>query len=110
VGGFFFGALLRLGKEAADVGKSTGTAWSDTVGGESHKEFAENVVDINLGDEIAGGESESGGEIVFAWFGFGAAAVDEAKSVMLGMSGEAAEAAIGEFKLAKIEDIGWSRV
>jgi len=99
-----------LREEAADVGESSGASWSDAVGGEGLEEIAENVVDVNLGDEIAGGRGELGGEIILAWLGFGAAGVDEAKAVMLGMSGEAAHAAIGESKLAKIEDIVWSCV
>ncbi len=102
--------MLSLHEEAADVGESSGAAGSDAVGSQRDEEFTKHVVDINLGDEIARGRSEFVGEIIFAGLGSGAGAVGEAESVMLGMSGESTEASIGEFILAKVEDIGWSRV
>ena len=84
-------------------------AGRDAVGGESAEEFAEEVVDVDLGDEIAGGAGELGREIVLALLEF-AAGVREAEAVVLGMSGEAAAASIGELKLAKVENVGKSRV
>ncbi len=68
------------------------------------------MVDVNLGDEIAGGRGEIGGEIVLAGLGLGAATVGEAEAVMLGMGGQAAHASIGEGESAEVEGIGWSRV
>jgi len=109
---FEFGALLSLREKAADVGESAGAAGRDAVGGECGEEFAEDVVDVDLSDEIAGGAFELGGEIVFARVGLagGGAGVGEAEAVVFGVGGKATEASIGEFELAKVEDVGGSRV
>jgi len=109
-GGFGFGGLLCLREKAADVSEGAGAAGSDAVGGEGGEEPPENVIDIDLGDEIAGGAGELGGEIVFAGLGVGAAAVSEAKAIVLGMGGEAAHASICEGEFAKVEGVGRSRV
>ena len=63
--GFTGGTFLRLHEQVADVGEGGGTARGDAIGGESFKEFAEDVVDIDLSDEIAGGAGEFSKEIVF---------------------------------------------
>ena len=55
VAGFSSCAMLGLQQEVADIGEGGGTLGRDAVGGEGLEEFAENVIDINLGDEIAGG-------------------------------------------------------
>lgn len=86
-GGFSFCGLLGLREEAADVSECAGAAGRDAVGCEGGEEAPEDVVDINLGDEIAGGSGELGGEIVLAGLGVGAAAVGEAEAVMLRMGG-----------------------
>ena len=69
------------------------------------------MIDINLGDEIAGGAGEFLDEIVFAVKG---AAVDggvvEAKAVVIGVGGHGAEFAVGEFKGAKVVGCVWSSV
>jgi hypothetical protein len=108
--GLILSAFLGLHEEETDVGKAGGAAGRDAVGGEGGEEIAEDVVDVDLGDEIAGGAGELGGEIVLALLDAGAAGVGEAEAVVLGVGGEAAHASIGEFELAKVEDIGWSCV
>jgi len=109
---FVLGTFLRLQEEEGNVSQAGGAAGRDTVGGEGGEEIAENVVDVDLGDEIAGGAGELGGEIVVArrWLEGSGAGMGKAKAVVLGMGGQSAEASIGEFKLAKVEDIDWSRV
>src|SRR5208283_132585 len=99
-----------LREEAADVSEGAGAAGRDAVGGEGGEQAPKDVVDVDLGDEIAGGRGKVGGEIVLAGLGGGAATVSEAEAVMLGMGGEAAHASIGESEFAKVEGVGWSRV
>jgi len=69
------------------------------------------VVDIDLGDEIAGGAGEFFEEIVFAMKG---AAVDggvvEAEAVVVWVGGHGAEFAVGEFEVAKVVGCVWSSV
>ena len=108
--GLILGAFLGLQEEETDVGEAGGAAGRDAVGGEGGEEIAEDVVDVNLRDEIAGGAGELGGEIVLTLFDAGAAGVGEAEAMVLGVSRKAAHASIGEFELAKVEDIGWSCV
>jgi hypothetical protein len=66
VAGFPSCAMLGLHQEVADIGEGGGAFGRDAIGGESLEEFAEDVIDINLGDEIAGGAGEFFDEIVFA--------------------------------------------
>ena len=110
--GFVDGSFLRLRQLTGDVGEGAGTASGDAVGGEGFKELAENVVDVDLGGEIAAGACEVLGEIVLALRGFVVeeTGVGEAEAVVFGMSRETAEAAVGEFEFAEVEDIGWSGV
>jgi len=107
--GFAFGALLGLHQEVADIGEGGGTLGRDAVGGEGLEEFAEDVIDINLGDEIAGGAGEFFDEIVFAMIG---AAMDggvvEAEAFVTWMGGHGTEFAVGEFKGAKVVGCVWS--
>jgi hypothetical protein len=109
--GFTGGAFLRLHEQVADVGEGGGTARGDAIGGESFKEFAEDVVDIDLSDEIAGGAGEFSKEIVFPMEG---AAMDgamvEAESIVTGMSGHAAAFAVGELKSAEVVRRIWSSI
>jgi len=97
------GSVLGLQEEMADVGEGGGALGRDAVGGEGLEELAEDVVDIDLGDEIACGAGEVVAEIVFA---VGGAAVDggvvEAKSVVLGMRRHAAAFSVGEGKGAEV--------
>ena len=60
------GFLLRLRPLAGDVGERAGAARGDTVGSERVKEFAKNVVNVELGGEIAAGTGEFRSEVVFA--------------------------------------------
>ena len=103
VAGFPSGTGLGLHQEVADIGEGGGAFGRDAIGGESLEEFAEDVVDINLGDEIAGGAGEFFDEIVFAVKG---AAVDgsvvEAEAIVFWMGGHGAEFAVGEFKGAEV--------
>lgn len=112
--GFILGAFLRLQHEGGDVSEGAGAASGETVGSEGVKELAENVVDVDLGDVIAGGAVEFGGEVVLALLGgglgAGGAGVHETEAVAVGIGGEAAEASIGELELAEIEDVGGSGV
>jgi len=111
VAGFSSGAGLGAHQEVADIGEGGGALGRDAIGGEGLKEFAEDVIDINLGDEIAGGAGEFFDEIVFAMIG---AAVDggvvEAEAFVFGMGGHGAEFAVGEFKGAKVVGNVWSFV
>jgi hypothetical protein len=59
-GGFHEANLVvnsRLGLEEvrADVGERGGAFGGNAIGGERLKEIAEDVIDVNLGEEIAGG-------------------------------------------------------
>lgn len=109
VAGFSSCAGLGAHQEVADIGEGGSAFGSDAVGGESLEEFAEDVIDINLGDEIAGGTGEFFDEIVFAVKG---AAMDggvvEAEAFVTGMGGHGAEFAVGEFKGAKVVGCVWS--
>jgi len=111
VAGFPSGARLGSHQEVADIGEGGGAPGRNAIGGEGLEEFAEDVIDIDLGDEIAGGAGEFFDEIVFAVIG---AAVDggvvEAEAVVLGMGGHGAEFAVGEFKGAKVVGCVWSLV
>ncbi len=95
----------------ADIGEGGGAAGRDAIGGEGLKEFAEDVIDIDLGDEIAGGAGEFFDEIVFAVIG---AAVDggvvEAEAFVFGVGRHGAEFAVGEFKGAKVVGCVWSSI
>jgi hypothetical protein len=103
VAGFAPRAMLGLHQEMADIGEGGGAFGRDAIGGEGLEEFAENVIDINLRDEIASGAREFLDEIVFAVKG---AAVDggvvEAEAVVFRMGGHGAEFAVGEFKGAEV--------
>jgi hypothetical protein len=107
--GFVSCARLGSQQEVADIGEGGGALGRDTIGGEGLEEFAEDVIDINLGDEIAGGAGEFLDEIIFAVKG---AAVDggvvEAEAVVVWMGGHGAEFAVGEFKVAKVVGSVWS--
>ena len=109
VAGFPSCAMLGLHQEVADIGEGGGAFGRDAVGGEGLEEFAEDVIDINLGDEIAGGAGEFFDEIVFAMIG---AAMDggvvEAEAFVFGVGGHGAEFAVGEFKGAKVVGSVWS--
>ena len=111
VAGFLSCAMLGLHQEVADIGEGGGALGGNAIGGEGLEEFAEYVIDINLGDEIAGGAGEFFDEIVFAVKG---AAVDggvvEAEAVVIGVSGHGAEFAVGEFKGAKVVGCVWSLI
>jgi hypothetical protein len=95
----------------ADVGEGGSTFGRDAVGGQGLEELAEDVIDINLGDEIAGGAGEFFDEIVFAVEG---SAVDggvaEAEAVVVWMGGHGAEFAVGEFKVAEVVGCVWSSI
>ena len=111
VAGFPSGTRLGSQQEMADIGEGGGAPGRNAIGGEGLEEFAEDVIDINLGDEIAGGAGEFFDEIVFAVKG---AAVDggvvEAEAVVIGVGGHGAELAVGEFKGAKVVGCVWSLI
>ncbi len=62
-------AFLGFDEVAADVGEGRGTFGGNAIGGEFLEEIAEDMVDINLREEIAGGSGEFGGEIALAAVG-----------------------------------------
>lgn len=111
--GFVFSALLGLREEMGDIGEGAGAAGRDAIGGEGFKELSEDVVDIDLVEEVAGGAAKFGGEIVFAGEGLGVAASTEmgkAEAFAFGVSGKAAHAAVGIGELAKVvRAVGSSR-
>jgi hypothetical protein len=111
VAGFPSCAMLGLHQEMADIGEGGGALGGDAIGGEGLEEFAEDVIDVNLGDEIASGAGEFFDEIVFAVKG---AAMDggvvEAEAVVVWVGGHCAEFAVGEFKGAKVVGSVWSSV
>jgi len=100
----------------ADIGEGGGTLGRDAVCSQGLEELAEDMVDINLGDEIASGAGELFDEIVFAVEGAAVegAALDggvvEAEAVVIWMGGHGAEFAVGEFKGAKVVGCVWSSV
>jgi len=95
----------------ADIGEGGGTLGRDAVCSQGLEELAEDMVDINLGDEIAGGAGEFLDEIVLA---VKRAAVDggvvEAEAFVAGMGGHGAEFAVSEFEGAKVVGCVWSSV
>lgn len=103
--GFVLGALLTLHKQRGDVGQGSGATRGDAIGGEGVKGLAEDVVDVDVGDEIACGAGEFGGEVGL-WRGsaMGVAKVGEAKAVAFGMGREGAAAAIGKLELTQCGD------
>ena len=107
--GFVSCARLGSHQEVADISEGSSAFGRDAIGGEGLEEFAEDVIDINLGDEIAGGAGEFFDEIVFAMEG---AAVDggvvEAEALVTGVGGHGAEFAVGEFKGAEVVGCVWS--
>ncbi len=108
VGGFKSGAVLGLQEQMADISERGGAARRDAVGSEGFKEFAEDVVDINLGDEIAGRAGEFFEEIVLAVLGAAVGgAVIAAKSLVVGMRRHGTAFAVGELKSAK--SVEWIR-
>jgi len=90
----------------ADIGEGGSALGGDAIGSERLEELAENVIDINLGDEIAGGAGEFLDEIVFAVDG----GVVEAEAFVTWMGGHGAEFAVGEFKGAEVVGCVWSSV
>lgn len=108
VGGFKSGAVLGLQEQMADISERGGAAGRDAVGSEGFKEFAEDVVDIDLGDEIAGGTGEFFEEIVLAVLGAAVGgAVVAAESLVVGMRRHGTAFAVGELKSAK--SVEWIR-
>ena len=108
VGGFKSGAVLGLQEQMADISERGGAARRDAVGGEGFKEFAEDVVDIDLGDEITGGTGKLFEEIVFAMLGAAVGgAVIAAESLVVWMRRHGTAFAVGELKSAK--SVEWVR-
>ena len=102
--GLVLGARLILHQESSDVREGSGATRGDAVAGERFKEFAEDMVDVDVGDVIAGETGEFGGKVGL-WRGWrGAVSVTkmgEAQALSFGMGGKGATAAIGELELAK---------
>jgi len=62
-------AFLRLEEIETDISEGGGAFCGNTIGGEGLKEVAQDVVDVNLSEEIAGGRGEFFGEIGLAGVG-----------------------------------------
>jgi hypothetical protein len=111
-GSFAFGTLLGTEEKIGDVGEAGSAFVGDAIGGEGVKEFAEDVVDVDLGDVIVGEAADFAGKILFAGFlfkGHGAGVI-EAETVVFRVGGKAAHASIGEGELTEVEGVGRSRV
>ena len=93
---FAFDAGDRLEEELAEVAKSVGGLMRDALSGESGEDFAEDVVDVGDGVELAGKGSELGGELVGFEKLLFFAGVEEAESRMALFAEHATAAAIGE--------------
>jgi hypothetical protein len=93
---FAFDAGDGLKKELAEIGKRVGGLVRDAFFGESGEDFAEYVVYVGDGVELAGKGSELGGELV----GFEKlllfAGMEEAESRMVFFAEHAAGTAVGE--------------
>ena len=91
-----FDVRHRLEHELGDIGEGGGFAWGDSALGESLENFAENVVDVETGVEVAGERRELGGEL----FGFKKllffAGVEDAKSRMAWLTEHTTATSIGE--------------
>ena len=57
--GLVLGARLILHQESSDVREGSGATRGDAVAGERFKEFAEDMVDVDVGDVITGETSAS---------------------------------------------------
>jgi len=68
-------AFMGFEKGGADVGERTGAFGGDAIGGEKIAEIAEDVVDVDLGEEIAGRSGEFAREVTFV--GIGSAGIAE---------------------------------
>lgn len=62
-------AFLRFQNGGADVGEGGGAFGRDAIGGEKREEIAEDVVDVDLSEVVAGRGGEFGGEILLTGIG-----------------------------------------
>jgi hypothetical protein len=96
-----------LEKKLADVGEQGGVAGRDAVLGDGGEEFAEDVVDIGGGVEVAG---ERSGDAFAEAFGFEelalGAGVEDAQGWVILVAGHAALAAVGEREVAEMGIVG----
>ena len=94
--GFLLGVAEAREHELGGVAKSFGFLDGDAVLGKSCEDFAEDVIDVGGGEEVAG---ERGGEFRADAFGFEGlalfAGVKRAKAGMIAMAKHAALAAVG---------------
>lgn len=101
------GAGDTLEKELANIGESDGLAARDAAMGEEREDFAEDVVDVAGGLELAG----EGGELGADAAGFETlkllAGVDGTKRRVRLVAQHLALAAVRELELAEIEAIGF---
>ena len=100
--GFVFDGGEGLQHWLAEVGESDGGGLRDAALGESGKDFAENVVDVCGGEEVAG---KGGAELYAKSMRFQEleffAGVEGAEGGMVFVAEHAALAAVGEGKLAE---------
>jgi len=93
---FVFDIGHRLKHELGDVGEGGGFARGDSALREGLKHFAEDVIDVETGIEIAGERSKVGGELFSFKELLFFAGMEDAKSRMAGLAEHAATASIGE--------------
>ena len=100
---FLLGVAERGEHELGGVAEGFGFFDGDAVLGQGSKNFAEDVVDVGGGEEVAG---ERGGEFGADALGLDALALftrmEGAQAGMIGMAKHAAAATVGEREMAKI--------
>jgi hypothetical protein len=102
--GFVLGAGLSAHEKRGDVGQGSGATLRDAVGGDRFKELAEDMVDVDVGDVIAGETGEFGGEVgLCGWLGsaMAVAKMGEAKTVAIRIGGKGTVAAISKLELTQ---------
>jgi hypothetical protein len=106
-GEFFFDVREGGEQDLAEVGECGGFAEGDAVLGDGDEQFAEDVVDVGGGEEIA---LEGGGDLFAQALGFEElqffAGVEDAEVGMGGGAEHAAGTAVGEVELAAWGDSG----
>lgn len=91
-----------LEKKLRDVGEGDGVAVGDAVFRNQIEQFAEDVIDVAGGFEIAGERNEAAGGLIGPQEFVFAAGVEDAESGVLFRAGHAAGASVGKRELAQI--------
>jgi len=91
-----------LEKKLADVGQGDGVAWRNAVLRDEREEFAEDVVDIAGGPEIAGKGDELASSLIGSEELLFAAGVVDTEGAVLRPAGHAAGAAVPKGEAAQV--------